>query len=289
MCPSRFHSIMAVHLTPDLFFALLGLHTRRLGRRTSWRRRPPSRGLSSYVRWRGRGRRGAGGDGFPAGPRASLKGGGPEIINPPDAVARLTNEQRAQLRARSNHRGTCSRPHPRWRSAAPSQGPPSLHHDACAQLARSGASGANTGTGRSSSTEPSTSTPSPFFATPPSVLLHLTPAAVNAFYATMFVPSAFEAVYALLSDRLPWRGERRRPYFVALVQALSTLFLARAKTRHSALVSAVVLSAAVANGCVADVARGTQSGVSGGAASALEALRWGGRNGPCRRAAWRVG
>ena len=137
------------------------------------------------------------------------------------------------------------------------------------------------------------------FATPLSLLLnrtlHLTPAAVNAFYATMFVPSAFEAVYALVSDRLPWRGERRRPYFVALVQALSTLFLARAKTRHSALVSAVVLSAAnsataaVANGCVADVARGTQSGVSGGAASALEALRWGGRNGPCRRAAWRVG
>ena len=69
------------------------------------------------------------------------------------------------------------------------------------------------------------------FATPLSLLLnrtlHLTPAAVNAFYATMFVPSAFEAVYALLSDRLPWRGERRRPYFVALVQALSTLFLAR--------------------------------------------------------------
>ena len=126
------------------------------------------------------------------------------------------------------------------------------------------------------------------FATPLSLLLnrtlHLTPAAVNAFYATMFVPSAFEAVYALVSDRLPWRGERRRPYFVALalVQALSTLFLARANTRHSALVSAVVLSAAnsataaVANGCVADVARGTQSGVSGGAASALEALRWGG-------------
>ncbi|XRB01438.1 BT1 family [Pycnococcus provasolii] len=125
-------------------------------------------------------------------------------------------------------------------------------------------------------------------ATPVAVMLTrtlaLTPADINYIYAAMFIPTSFEALYALLSDKAPLLGERRRPYFVvfAALQALATLFLSQASSKTSALVWSILLGAAnsgttaVANGCVADVARQSSSTFASGAASACEALRWAG-------------
>ena len=100
-----------------------------------------------------------------------------------------------------------------------------------------------------------------------------------------FVPSAFEAVYALASDRLPWRGERRRPYFVALVQALSTLFLVpRRGTLRSSARSSSARRLRMA-------AWRTSLGARRAACRAARRARW--RRcagaGTSSRAAWRVG